>query len=278
MTYSLNFTIDTVDEQIQSIVNSPLVNFPNENDALLFALNTLDLTTLEGNDTSETIFNLCTKAKGFKSMGLPNVAAVCVYPVFVKQALEMLHNFDINVACVAGAFPSGQSPLHVKLVEVQYAVDEGAEEIDMVISRGKFLEGIYDVVFQEVAAIKAACQNVHLKVILETGELVTLDNIYKASMIAMEAGADFIKTSTGKISPAATPEASYVMLKAIGDFYKSSGKKVGFKAAGGIVTPQQALVYVRLVEEILGSSWLTNKLFRIGASRLAKNIVDHLQA
>lgn len=275
---SQKFNTDSVNEDIHSIINRPLVNFNTEKDAMLFALNTLDLTTLEGTDNFETINSLCAKAASFKDINLNNVAAVCVYPVFVKQALKNLIGTNIRVACVAGAFPSGQSPLHVKLAEVQYAIDEGAEEIDMVISRGAFLLGNYDQVYKEIARIKNLCKDVHLKVILETGELITLDNIYKASMIAMEAGADFIKTSTGKSNPAATPDASYVMLKAIDYFYKTTGRRIGFKAAGGIVTPQQALVYIRLIEELLDRRWLTNELFRIGASRLATNIVGYIKS
>lgn len=277
MKVTSNFNIESVTQQISSIITKPLVNFKSEKEGLTFALSTLDLTTLEGTDNLQVIDNLCAKAASFKGIELPNVAAVCVYPVFVKQALRNLKDSGIHVACVAGAFPSGQSPLHVKLSEVQYAIDEGAEEIDMVISRGTFLEGNYDVVFNEVAAIKKLCKNAHLKVILETGELATLENVYKASIISMEAGADFIKTSTGKITPAATPEASFIMLRAILDFYQSTGIKVGFKAAGGISTPQQALVYLRLVEEVLGESWLTPELFRIGASRLAMNITEYLK-
>lgn len=212
----------------------------------------------------------------FSEKGLPNVAAVCVYPVFARQVHTLLEGTGIQTACVAGAFPAGQSPIHVKLAEVKYAVEEGADEIDMVISRGKLLEGEYIEVFDEINAIKEVCGNVHLKVILETGELTDLPRIYDASVIAMKAGGDFIKTSTGKINPAATPEAAYVMLQAIRDYYESTGKITGFKPAGGISTPEQALVYVRLVESILGPEWLNPGLFRIGASRLADNLANEL--
>ncbi|HOP14683.1 MAG TPA: deoxyribose-phosphate aldolase, partial [Lentimicrobium sp.] len=206
----------------------------------------------------------------------PNVAAVCVYPVFGRQVHTLLEGTGIHTACVAGAFPAGQSPIHVKLAEVKYAVEEGADEIDMVISRGKFLEDEYIEVFDEINAIKDVCGNVHLKVILETGELSDLSRIYDASVIAMKAGGDFIKTSTGKINPAATPEAAFVMLQAIRDYYESTGKITGFKPAGGISTPEQALVYVKLVESILGPEWLNSGLFRIGASRLADNLASEL--
>lgn len=277
MTDQKIFTPDQVNELIQNILNLPSGYFSDAHEAMRFALGILDLTTLEGKDTTQTIIDLCGKAQSFQSMGLPNVAAVCVYPVFVKQACSLLKDTGIKTASVAGAFPSGQSPLHIKLSEIQYAIDEGADEIDMVISRGKFLEGNYTEVFDEIAAIKMLCKNVHLKVILETGEINDLTAIYHASTIAINAGADFIKTSTGKISPAATPEASYVMLTAIKDHFDLTGKSVGFKPAGGIADPEQAWIYIRLVESILGPDWLKSDLFRIGASRLATNLVTYLQ-
>ncbi len=271
------FFPDAVSRHIQEIRSAPFRSFSNEQEAMRFALGILDLTTLEGNDTRERVEKLCHKASGYSASGLPDVAAVCVYPVFARQARSLLEGTGIRTACVAGAFPSGQSPIHVKLAEVRYAVDEGAEEIDMVISRGKFLEGEYLEVFDEIHAIREACGNAHLKVILETGELNDLSKIYDASILAMKAGGDFIKTSTGKISPAATPEAAYVMLRAIRDYHESTGKYFGFKPAGGISNPEQALVYVKLVDEILGQEWLSSKLFRIGASRLADNLAAALQ-
>ncbi len=222
----------------------------------------IDLTTLEGADTRTKVLALCEKAIHHK------VAAVCVYPTFAKLVREQLSGTNIRTACVSGAFPSGQSPIHVKVMEVLYAVNEGAEEIDMVISRGTFLEGDYDTVAAEIREIKTACGKVHLKVILETGELQTPENIRLASEIAIASGADFIKTSTGKIPVSATPEAAFVMLQAIREHYEKTGKKVGFKAAGGISKPEDAEVYIQLVREILGEEWLTPELFRIGASRL----------
>lgn len=277
MNKMVNFTLEQVDKQIKYILQQDSAYFKTERDAMLFALSILDLTTLEGKDTDADIRSLCSKAISFEKFNLPNVAAVCVYPVFVKQAKTLLQNTDIKIASVAGAFPSGQSPLRIKLAEIQYAIDEGADEIDMVISRGKFIQGDYDEVYNEIKEIKNICTDAHLKVILETGELPDLNAIYKASEIAVDAGADFIKTSTGKISPAATVEASYVMLQAIKDHFNKTGKMIGFKPAGGISTPEQAYTYIKLVESILGVEWLTKDLFRIGASRLATNLAEFLK-
>lgn len=269
-----DLTPEKIDDQIEYLLSQPSKYFSTQEDMLRFALSILDLTTLEGSDTTAKVEKLCKQAVSYKAKGLPNVAAICVYPVFARQVKEFLTGSGVATACVAGAFPSGQSPIEVKLAEVKYAVDEGADEIDMVISRGKFLEGNYIEVFGEVNAIKDACGNAHLKVILETGELLAHDKIYDASILAMKAGGDFVKTSTGKISPAATPQAAFMMLTAIRDYHQSTGKKVGFKAAGGVSTPEQAMVYLRLVEHILGSEWLSPKLFRIGASRLADGLAE----
>lgn len=247
--------------------------------ALKTILNCIDLTTLEGSDTLTRVDALCQKAISFadEGEGIPNVAAVCVYPPFVREARRALAGSELSVASVAGAFPSGQSPIQVKLHEIVYAVAEGAQEIDMVISRGKFLEGDLQTVFDEIVAIREVTRDVHLKVILETGELATLENIRKASEMAILAGADFIKTSTGKMTPAATPEAACVMLQAIRDYYKLTGKKIGFKPAGGISDVDSALVYYYLVQQILGEEWLNNKLFRIGASRLADRVLERIK-
>ena len=241
-------------------------------------LNTIDLTTLEGSDNTAKIISLCEQARSFKTLGegFPNVAAVCVYPVFVKLAKEQLLGTGINVASVAGAFPASQSPLRIKRDEVAYAVEEGADEIDMVISRGKFLEGNINEVYREIATIKEACGKARLKVILETGELITPENIQKASEIAIEAGADFIKTSTGKISVSATPEAAFVMCTVIKEHYLKTGKKVGFKPAGGISDVDTAIHFLKIVNTILGKEWMNNGLFRFGASRLATKVLDEL--
>ncbi len=276
MTQLTSFSQDSISESIKQISESNLKFFSSEKEAYKFALSILDLTTLEGSDRVKTIDDLCAKAKSYQSMGLSNVAAVCVYPVFVRQAKTLLKGCNIKVASVAGAFPSGQSPLEIKIAEIQYAVAEGADEIDMVISRGKFLDGNYDEVSGEIKSIKEACKDAHLKVILETGEIKDPQAIYHASQIAMKSGGDFIKTSTGKIPVAATPEAAYVMLHAIEDFYRETGKKIGFKPAGGISTPEHALLYIKLVENILGKEWLTPEYLRIGASRLANNLVSEL--
>lgn len=246
-------------------------NQNSQNLALLGEIyNCIDSTTLSGDDTQERIDTLCKDALTMSSqLGHKNhVAAVCVYPVFVRQAKRLLTNTPIKVASVAGAFPSGQSPLSVKLQEIRYAIEEGADEIDMVISRGTFLEGNLQQVFDEIAAIREVAARQTLKVILETGELRTPENIRKASECAIEAGADFIKTSTGKIAVGATLEAAQVMLQVIKDHYQKTGKMVGFKAAGGISTPEQALQYANLAHNIMGDEFLTNTTFRIGASRL----------
>ena len=238
----------------------------------------IDNTTLEGSDTHEKVAALCRKSIELqdKERGIGHVAAVCVYPVFVRQARELLNGRGIKVASVAGAFPAGQSPLAVKLQEVQYALDEGADEIDMVISRGALLEGDYERVRDEVAAIKKLCVGRTLKVILETGELPTSEHIKKAAELAIEGGADFIKTSTGKIAVNATPEAAEVMLKVIKNHFKKTGKWVGFKAAGGISTPDEVLKYVQLAEQIVGEKQITNQFFRIGASRLTERLFTFL--
>lgn len=242
---------------------------------LLLALNMIDLTTLEGKDTQGKVKQLCYKAIHLHDAypGLPAVAAVCVYPSMVKTAKTALGNSGIKVASVATAFPSGQAPKDVKIRDTKYAVQEGADEIDMVISRGKFLEGEYNFVFDEIAAIKEACGQARLKVILETGELGSYDKVRRASDIAMYAGADFIKTSTGKISPAATLPVTLVMLEAIRDFYYQTGKKIAMKPAGGISKSKLALHYLVMVKEILGDGWMNNEWFRFGASSLANDLL-----
>ncbi len=242
---------------------------------LKMALNMIDLTTLEGADTDKKVIQLCNKAQHLHDAhpNLPTVAAVCVYPNFVKTAKACLVGSGINVASVATTFPSGHSSLEVKLLDVKIATDAGAEEIDMVFSRGKFHEGDYNFVFDEIATIKEACGNSRLKVILETGELGTFDKVRRASDIAIAAGADFIKTSTGKISPAANLPIALVMLEAIKDHYYKTGIQVGMKPAGGISNSKLALQYLLLVKETLGKDWLNNKWFRFGASSLANDIL-----
>lgn len=247
-------------------------------DALRQVFSCIDNTTLEGADTRQRVQQLCERSIQLQDAahGISHVAAVCVYPVFVRQAAHLLQNSGIKVASVAGAFPAGQSPLPVKLQEIKYALDEGADEIDMVISRGSFLEGDYQKVFDEIAVIRDLTQGRTLKVILETGELQTADNIAKASQIAIDAGADFIKTSTGKIAVSATLEAAEVMLNIICNHHKKTGKWVGFKAAGGISTPEEVLKYYLLACQIVGKEQTTNQFFRIGASRLTERLFTFL--
>ena len=243
---------------------------------LFMALNMIDLTTLEGADTDEKVKQLCFKAHHLhdEMPGLPTTAAVCVYPNFVKLAVNELKGTGVKVASVATAFPSGQSSAEIKLLDTKMAVDGGADEVDMVISRGKFHSGEYNFVFDEIAMIKEACgKNVRLKVILETGEIGTLDKVRQASDIAMHAGADFIKTSTGKIKPAATLPVTLVMLEAIRDYYYKTGIMIGMKPAGGISNSKLALHYLLMVKETLGGKWLTNEYFRFGASSLANDVL-----
>ncbi|MFK7909200.1 MAG: deoxyribose-phosphate aldolase [Akkermansiaceae bacterium] len=243
---------------------------------LNMVLNMIDLTTLEGADTPNKVRQLCYKAEHLHDSipGLPSTAAVCVYPPFVKTAREALGDKSpVKIASVATYFPSGQTTLESKLEETKLAVSDGADEIDMVISRGKFLSGDYNYVFDEIAAVKEACGKARLKVILETGELATLDNVRRASDIAIHAGGDFIKTSTGKIASAATIPVTLVMLLAIRDHYSKTGKMVGMKPAGGISKSKLALHYLVMVKETLGEQWLTNKWFRFGASSLANDVL-----
>lgn len=246
---------------------------------LLLALNMIDLTTLEGKDSDGKVKQLCYKAMHLHDAypGLPTVAAICVYPSMVKVAKTALGDSGIKVAAVATAFPSGQSSRAVKLSDTRFALANGADEIDMVISRGKFLQGEYNYVFDEIAAIKDACGDRRLKVILETGELGTYDKVRKASEIAMYAGADFIKTSTGKISPAATMPVTLVMLEAIRDFYYATGKRIAMKPAGGISKSKLALYYLVMLNEVLGEAWMNNHWFRFGASSLANDILMQLE-
>lgn len=246
---------------------------------LKLVVSMIDLTTLEGSDTPGKVAYLCRKAvsPAEPRYGVPPCAAVCVYPSMVKHARQLLgQDSPVQVASVATGFPSGQYPLRTRLLEVKRAVADGASEIDMVINRGAFLAGDHRRVFDEIAAVKAACGFAHLKVILETGELMTFDNVRLASEIAMEAGADFIKTSTGKVSPAATMPVTLVMLEAIRDHFYATGVRIGMKPAGGIRTAKEALAYLVMLAETLGDDWLTPDLFRIGASTLANDVLKQI--
>ncbi len=248
-------------------------------EALKLILSMIDLTTLEGQDTPGKVRQLCQKAMHLHDAmpGLPHVAAVCVYPTMVGVAKKALGNSGIKVASVATAFPSGMTPRQIKLEETKIAVADGADEIDMVISRGAFLQGEYGYVFDEIVAIKEACGAAHLKVILETGEIGTLDRVRQASVLAMHAGADFIKTSTGKIQPAATLPVTLVMLQAIRDYYNETGRRVGMKPAGGISNSKLAIAYLVMLRETLGNAWMTPEWYRFGASALANDVLMHLR-
>ena len=245
---------------------------------LKMILNMIDFTTLDGKDTESKVKKMCSKAANLQLVfeNIPTVAAVCVFPSMVKIAKKELLNSSVKLASVSTGFPSGQSVLPVKILETQLALDDGADEIDMVISRGKFLEGEYNYVFDEIAKIKEICKNKTLKVILETGELGTLDNVRKASEIAIYAGADFIKTSTGKIQPGATMPVAFVMLQAIKDYYLKTGIKIGIKPSGGISNSNTAFDYLVMIREVLGDEWMTNSFVRFGASSLANDVLEQI--
>jgi len=273
-----NYTLSELSDRVENILAIESSKY-DRLATLKTILGIIDLTTLSGDDTDQKVRELCKTGIEFRNdeMGIPQVAAICIYPVFVPLVKKELEGSGIRTASVAGAFPSGQSPLEIRVAEVDWAVEHGADDIDMVISRGKLLEGEYDDIFDEVQEIKGSCQGAHLKVILETGELKTTENIRKACELALMGGADFLKTSTGKIEPAATPEAFLIMLDTIKEFYeKTKGTKIGIKPAGGISTPDDAIAYYLLVKNILGEEWLNKDLFRIGASRLAGKVYDEI--
>ena len=247
--------------------------------ALDLAIRMMDLTTLEGSDTPGKVAALASKAiqPDPSDATVPSVAALCVYPNLVPPAVERLRGTDVKVASVATAFPSGQSPTDLKVAEVRRVVELGADEVDMVIDRGAFLSGRYAKVYDEIVQVKEAAGDAHLKVILETGELGTYDNVRRASLLAIAGGADFIKTSTGKISPSATLPVALVMLEAIRDVYEETGRRVGLKPAGGIRNAKQAVQHLVLVHETLGLDWLTPDLFRFGASSLLNDVLMQLR-
>ena len=240
--------------------------------------NCIDLTSLKTEDSEESVLKFTERVNDFDTQypDLKNVAAICVYPCFAKIVSQSLEVEDVNVACVAGGFPSSQTFTEVKVAETALALADGATEIDIVIPVGKFLSGDYEDMCDEIEELKSICGERHLKVILETGALKSAENIMKASILAMYSGADFIKTSTGKQEPAATPEAAYVMCKAIKAYYEKTGRKVGFKPAGGINTVSDAIAYYTIVKEVLGEEWIDNKLFRIGTSRLANLLLSEI--
>lgn len=278
-TFQIPAPIDQINvEERVARLNARSIKKESKVAGLKLALSMIDLTTLEGKDSTGKVQQLCYKAMHVhdEMPGLPTVAAICVYPTLVRTAKKALEGSKVKVAAVATAFPSGLAPQSVKIADTKYAVQEGADEIDMVISRGKFLQGEHSFVFDEIAAVKEACGAAHLKVILETGELSTLDNVRLASEIAIQAGADFIKTSTGKVQPAATLPVTLVMLETIRDYYYETGKMIGMKPAGGIASAKQALQYLVMVKETLGNAWLTPEWFRFGASKMANDILMQL--
>lgn len=250
----------------------------NSREMQLLAFSCIDLTTLNSTDTVSSVRAFTERVNDFSNdfPSLPNVASICVFPNLARTVKETLLDDRVNITAVAGSFPTSMSFIELKVKEAQMAVDQGANEIDIVIPLWAFLDDTDMNCFEEISSIKEAIGEAHLKVILETGALGDDENIYKASMLVMESGADFIKTSTGKMKPAATPEAAIIMCEAINDFHHKTGKRVGFKPAGGISTTEDAILYLTIVREILGDGWLNPTLFRIGASRLANNILGDL--
>lgn len=271
------------DEEVAAAVKKIITEKVPENDTLdvkKFLFGSIELTTLKTTDSDESVLAFTERVNQFESAypDLPHVATICVYPCFAKVVSETLEIEGVEVACVSGSFPSSQALIEVKVAETALAVKDGATEIDIVLSVGKFLSGDYETVADEIGELKQTCGNdVAMKVILETGDLVTASNIKKASLISMYAGADYIKTSTGKEKVAATPEAAYVMCQAIKEYYDETGIQIGFKPAGGINTPMDAVVYYTIVKEVLGEKWLTNKWFRMGTSRLANLLLSEIE-
>lgn len=250
----------------------------NTKDVKKFLFHCIDLTTLKCTDSEPSVMQFTQRVNDFvdKYPDLDNVAAICVYPNMAEIVNDTLEADNVNIACVSGGFPSSQTFIEVKVAETSLALHAGADEIDIVISVGKFLSGDYEGMCDEIEELKDVCGEKHLKVILETGALATAENIKKASILSMYSGADFIKTSTGKEKPAATPEAAYVMCQAIKEYFLETGRKVGFKPAGGINTVEDALTYYTIVKEVLGKEWLNNELFRLGTSRLANLLLSDI--
>ncbi|MBR5149954.1 MAG: deoxyribose-phosphate aldolase [Bacteroidaceae bacterium] len=275
------YTAATSDEQIATAIKNiadKKVEKNRNKEVLKTIYGCLDLTTLKCTDNAESVLKLTEKVNEFddKHPDLGNVAAICVYPNFAGIVSQSLEVESVEVACVSGGFPSSQTFTEVKIAETALALQDGATEIDIVINVGKLLSGDYESMCDEIQELKDLCGERKLKVILETGALKTAENIKKAAILSIYSGADFIKTSTGKENPAATPEAAYVMCSTIKEYYEKTGRKIGFKAAGGIATIDDALLYYSIVEEVLGKEWLNSKLFRIGASRLADTLADEI--
>lgn len=276
--YKTNLNDADIQAQVATLIEKKVPeNNTEEVKKLLF--NCIDLTTLNTTDNDESVMRFTEKVNQFDDEfpDLKNVAAICVYPNFAAIVKNTLEVEGVNIACVAGGFPSSQTFTEIKIAETALAIVDGADEIDIVISVGQFLNNDYETMCDDIQEIKETCHDHHLKVILETGALQTASNIKKASILSMYAGADFIKTSTGKQQPAATPEAAYVMCEAIKEYHQKTGNKIGFKPAGGINTVNDALVYYTIVKEILGEEWLNNKLFRLGTSRLANLLLSEIK-
>ena len=276
------YDLELDDEKVAKTVKNLLDKCLEENNTLevkKFLLNSVELTTLKTTDSEDSVLKFVEKVNEFddKYPELGHVATVCVYPNFAKICHDTLENENMEIACVSGCFPSSQSFIEVKIAETALAVRDGATEIDIVMPVGKFLVGDYEGVTDEIQELKAICGERSLKVILETGCLKTASNIKKASILAMYAGADYIKTSTGKLEPAATPEAAYVMCQAIKEYYEQTGIQIGFKPAGGMKTVRDALTYYTIVKEVLGEKWLTNKYLRLGTSSLANKLLSEIE-
>ena len=262
------------DQEVREAVRKIIAERVHENDTpevKKFLLGSVELTTLKTTDSEESVMAFTEKVNQFDDAypDLPHVATICVYPNFAKTVAETLEVDGVEIACVSGSFPSSQTFTEIKIAETALAIKDGATEIDMVMPVGKFLSGNYEDVADEIAEMKAVCGEHKMKVILETACLKTASNIKKAAIIAMYGGADYIKTSTGKVEPAATPEAAYVMCQAIKEYYEKTGIQIGFKPAGGLNSVMDALIYYTIVKEVLGNEWLTNQWFRLGTSRLA---------
>lgn len=275
--YPYSASLEEVEAEVKSIIDQHAAKNRNT-EVYKTCFSCIDLTSLNVSDTTEQISSMVRKVNDFGGNfpEIPNVGGICVYPSLVQVVRDTLQE-EVEIASVAAGFPASQTFIEVKIAETSMAVMEGATEIDIVISLGKFLEGSYEEVAEEIQELKDACRNAHLKVILETGSIIDPVLIYKASILAMAAGADFIKTSTGKTPVAATPEATFVMCTAIRDWNLKTGEQKGYKPAGGIVTTEEAVIHYTLVESILGPDWLQNKLFRIGASRLANNLLSSIE-
>lgn len=277
--YNTNIDDNAVRDAVRNII-AEKVSANDTIDVKKFLFGSIELTTLKTTDSDTSVLAFTERLNDFDNQypDMPHVATICVYPCFANTVAESLEVDGVEIACVSGAFPSSQARIEVKIAETSLAVADGATEIDIVMPVGKFLSGDYEGLCDDIAELKAACgENVPMKVILETGALKTATNIKKAALLSMYAGADYIKTSTGKLQPAATPEAAYVMCQAIKEYYDETGIQIGFKPAGGINSVMDAIIYYTIVKEVLGEKWLTNKWFRLGTSRLANMLLSEIK-